>query len=113
MNDTYKEVYFDHYCKTCKYESVKEEENPCCECLENPVNLYLHKPVNGANKYEKFEHIFVSVLCVFRLPCAPWATYLAHLWATYPTHLWATYLTQYCRISGCPAHNSAAFSSRQ
>ena len=49
MNDTYKEVYFDHYCKTCKYESVKEEENPCCECLENPVNLYLHKPVN----YEK------------------------------------------------------------
>ncbi len=46
MNDTYKEVYFDQYCKTCKYNLSKEDEDPCYECLENPTNLYSHKPVN-------------------------------------------------------------------
>lgn len=46
MEDTYKEVYFDQYCKTCKHLSKKEEEEPCAECLNEPVNLYSHKPVN-------------------------------------------------------------------
>lgn len=46
MEDVYKEVYFDQYCKTCTHEKVAEEENPCAECLDNPVNLYSHKPVN-------------------------------------------------------------------
>lgn len=47
--DIYKEVYFDQYCKTCKYEKVKESEDPCEECLSNPTNVYSHKPV----KYEE------------------------------------------------------------
>lgn len=46
MEDIYKEVYFDQYCKTCKYEETAEEEDPCYECLDEPVNLYSHKPVN-------------------------------------------------------------------
>lgn len=45
MEESYKEVYFDQYCKNCKYEKLKEEEDPCCRCLEHPVNLYSHKPV--------------------------------------------------------------------
>lgn len=49
-NDTYKEVYFDQYCKTCKHKDLKEEEDPCDECLENPVNTYSHKPVNWEEK---------------------------------------------------------------
>ena len=44
-NEAYKEVYFDQYCKTCEYEKCKEEENPCDDCLNEPVNLYSHKPV--------------------------------------------------------------------
>ena len=44
-NDVYKEVYFDQYCKTCKYEKCKEGEDPCDDCLNEPVNLYSHKPV--------------------------------------------------------------------
>lgn len=45
----YKEVYFDQYCKTCKNRKLKEKDEPCNECLDNPTNLNSHKPV----KYEK------------------------------------------------------------
>lgn len=44
MND-YREVYFDKYCKTCKYFEVKEEKDPCHFCLAEPINLESHKPV--------------------------------------------------------------------
>lgn len=44
MDEAYKEVYFDQYCKTCKYKDAKETEDPCDECLNEPVNLYSHKP---------------------------------------------------------------------
>ena len=50
MEDIYKEVYFEEYCKNCKYWEKKENEEPCDECLENPVNLYSHKPVNYEEK---------------------------------------------------------------
>lgn len=46
----YKEVYFDKYCKTCKHESKKEDERPCDICLEEPVNLESHKPVEWEEK---------------------------------------------------------------
>lgn len=48
--EIYKEVYFDKYCKTCKHEKLKEEDDPCDECLENPVNTYSHKPVRWEEK---------------------------------------------------------------
>ena len=50
MEDIYKEVYFDEYCKTCRYKDVKEEEEPCWSCLKEPANLYSHKPVNYKEK---------------------------------------------------------------
>ena len=28
----YKEVYFDKYCKTCKYSDVDDVKDPCNEC---------------------------------------------------------------------------------
>lgn len=43
--ESIKEVYFDKYCKTCKHEKKDEYEEPCDDCLEEPVNLYSHKPV--------------------------------------------------------------------
>lgn len=43
-------VYFGKYCKTCKHESLDENERPCDECLENPINLNSHKPVNYEDK---------------------------------------------------------------
>ena len=44
--DIYKEVWFDEYCKTCEYSKNKEDEKPCDECLNEPVNLHSHKPVH-------------------------------------------------------------------
>lgn len=48
--DSLKEVYFDQYCKTCQYKDVDESEDPCDECLNEPVNSYSHKPVNYEEK---------------------------------------------------------------
>ena len=45
MDEGYKEVYFNEYCKSCEFKNKKEDETPCDECLENPVNLHSHKPV--------------------------------------------------------------------
>lgn len=50
MNNTYKEVYFDQYCKTCKHADRKEEDDPCCDCLAEPTNSYSHKPVRYEEK---------------------------------------------------------------
>lgn len=45
-----KEVYFDQYCKTCKY-AVEFDDygnllEVCEECLACPSNIDSHKPVN-------------------------------------------------------------------
>lgn len=45
-------VEFHNWCEKCKYWEKKEEEDPCFECLENPVNIDSHKPV----KFEEAEH---------------------------------------------------------
>lgn len=47
--ETYtKFVEFDKYCDTCKYKECKdiEGEEPCNECLDNPINDYSKKPIN-------------------------------------------------------------------
>lgn len=50
INYEYKEVYFHEYCKKCKHEDVKDTKDPCNECLDNPTNLYSHKPVKFEEK---------------------------------------------------------------
>lgn len=49
MEDHYKEVYFT-YCNTCKNKDVDQSDDPCHECLNEPVNLNSHKPVNYEEK---------------------------------------------------------------
>ena len=46
MDDEYREVYFHEYCKTCKHKDLPDVNDPCNECLEYPVNLYSHRPIN-------------------------------------------------------------------
>lgn len=53
MEETYKEVYFHEFCKTCKHEKKAETDDPCWKCLENPVNVYSHKPTHWEEKNEK------------------------------------------------------------
>ena len=50
MENVYKEVYFNKYCKDCKHINVDGDKDPCNECLTNSVNLYSHKPVNFEEK---------------------------------------------------------------
>ena len=49
-NDGYKMVYYHEYCSKCKHEKVKDEDDPCAECLEEPVNVNSHKPVKFEEK---------------------------------------------------------------
>lgn len=58
MQYQFKEVDFNKYCKTCVYSDTKESEDPCDECLANPMNEDSHKPVmykEKENKNEKHE----------------------------------------------------------
>jgi len=45
MENEYKIVEFEKYCDTCKHKDVASKDEPCYECLDNPVNLNSHKPV--------------------------------------------------------------------
>lgn len=38
-------VEFAEYCSQCKYSPLKQDEEPCNECLTNPVNEDSRKPI--------------------------------------------------------------------
>ena len=38
MENVYKEVYFNKYCPICEYYKKAETDDPCDECLSEPVN---------------------------------------------------------------------------
>lgn len=40
-----REVNFEKYCGICKYADCPEHEDPCFECLDNPLNYCTEKPV--------------------------------------------------------------------
>ena len=46
----YKEVYFHQFCKKCKHWELADNDDPCDECLSEPVNLNSHRPVNYDEK---------------------------------------------------------------
>ena len=45
QDDGLKIVDFSAYCKTCVHKDKKEDEEPCCDCLDESVNVNSHKPV--------------------------------------------------------------------
>lgn len=49
MNDQGQKIVDFTYCNTCKYKDVPDYDDPCDECLLNPVNTYSVKPT----MYEK------------------------------------------------------------
>lgn len=44
-DENYMEVFFDQYCKTCRYEKLEDFLDPCNQCLDIYANLNSHKPV--------------------------------------------------------------------
>ena len=57
LDNEYKEVYFHKYCEKCKYKDVDDVKDPCNECLDEPANLYSHKPVKFVSMEIKKEKI--------------------------------------------------------
>lgn len=49
----YKEVDFETYCKTCQFKNAQEDEDPCYECLKEPVNLHSVKPTKWRKRREE------------------------------------------------------------
>lgn len=49
-------VDFYNYCRTCEFRSLKEEEEPCCDCLAEPgredgrIPVYYKEDENAAKK---------------------------------------------------------------
>lgn len=39
-------VDFEKYCKKCECKARDENEAPCWECLEQPVNYHSEKPIH-------------------------------------------------------------------
>lgn len=50
MDENYKEVDFNKYCKTCMHFDKMEEEEPCYECLGEPARVDSHKPLKWEKK---------------------------------------------------------------
>lgn len=48
--DNTKMVYFDQYCRSCKYRKLDEAKDPCNDCLANPSNTDSHMPLFYENK---------------------------------------------------------------
>ena len=46
-------VDFEKYCKTCKHEKLKENCDPCNDCLDYAVNTNSEKPVHYEEKEDK------------------------------------------------------------
>lgn len=45
-----KEVYFGEYCPKCEHFTQPDYEDPCNECLTEPMNQNSHKPINFKEK---------------------------------------------------------------
>lgn len=46
-------VQFDEYCNKCEYYARSESEDPCWECLDNPINEDSRRPINYKEKKSK------------------------------------------------------------
>lgn len=40
-----KEIWYDEYCHKCKHAKLKEDDEPCCDCLSFPIGFWTHKPL--------------------------------------------------------------------
>lgn len=46
-------VDFHKYCETCEHFDKAESDDPCFECLDEPVNEYSHRPVHYKEKLSR------------------------------------------------------------
>ena len=46
-------VHFNEYCEGCKYRDLPETEDPCYDCLNEPVNVWSHRPTEFKERTNK------------------------------------------------------------
>lgn len=51
MENNEKIVYYRVWCPRCKHRTLSEAQEPCHECMNNPVNINSHKPVNFVPRF--------------------------------------------------------------
>lgn len=49
-------VEFEKFCKDCRYYDKSETEDPCYECLTNPVNYNSRKPLMFKDALSKHDN---------------------------------------------------------
>ena len=56
MEENLKEVPYDLYSPTCLYQNNAEHEEPCHDCLNEPIRYFSHKPYRwkGKESYEDY-----------------------------------------------------------
>ena len=52
-DENYREVDYRTYCSKCMHLMKGEEEEPCAECLDTPLNLYTDKPTKWVEDPKK------------------------------------------------------------
>lgn len=63
-----KEVYFAQYCPQCSHKSLKEDSDPCDECLAQPVNEDSHKPLYFKDTNKTFTKKPSKSTCISKYP---------------------------------------------
>lgn len=53
-------IDFDKYCKTCKHCDVVGYEDPCNDCLDNPVNNNSKKPIHYEEDEKKIKKEIIN-----------------------------------------------------
>lgn len=48
--DNLKIVDFHTYCPICKHSEESEQDEPCCDCLDEPTNVDSKKPTKWEEK---------------------------------------------------------------
>ena len=43
-------VHFNEYCATCRHRDKDERDDPCFDCLAEPVNVYSHRPTKWESR---------------------------------------------------------------
>ncbi len=43
-------VRYDLWCDKCQHKTIKENDEPCEECLDHPINENTERPINFKEK---------------------------------------------------------------
>lgn len=77
METRTKEVFYDIYCKKCKYYELEPYKNPCNECLAEPYNMDVCRPFQFTRLMAALSgllmiQIVLMIFCILTMPNMFW-----------------------------------------